>query len=86
MRLPGLRQAFEQAQAGRAALQEELDLKTQEIVALSESKRTESNWIKTRVIDEASDELVAEVILNSATLKESYEKYEEDARALGLNL
>ena len=57
-----------------------------EIVALSESKRTESNWIKTRVIDEASDELVAEVILNSATLKESYEKYEEDARALGLNL
>ena len=57
-----------------------------EIVALSESKRTESNWIKTRVIDEASDELVAEVILNSATLKESYEKYEEDARALSLNL
>ena len=57
-----------------------------EIIALSESKRTESNWIKTRVIDEVSDDLVAEVILNSATLKDSYEKYEQDARALGVNL
>ena len=57
-----------------------------EIVALSESKRTESNWIKTKVIDEVSEQLVAEVILNSATLKDSYEKYEEDARALGLNV
>ena len=57
-----------------------------EIVALSESKRTESNWIKTKVIDEVSEQLVAEVILNSATLKDSYEQYEEDARALGLNV
>ena len=57
-----------------------------EIVALSESKRTESNWIKTKVIDEVSEQLVAEVTLNSATLKDSYEKYEEDARALGLNV
>ena len=57
-----------------------------EIVALSESKRTESNWIKTKVIDEVSEELVAEVILNSATLKDSYENYEEDARALGLKV
>jgi len=57
-----------------------------EIVALSESKRTESNWIKTKVIDEVSEQLVAEVILNSATLKDSYEKYEEDARVLGLNV
>ena len=38
-----------------------------EIVALSESKRTESNWIKTKAIDEVSEQLVAEVILNSAT-------------------
>jgi hypothetical protein len=54
-----------------------------EIIALSESKRTESNWIKTKVLDGETKELVAEVILNSATLKDSYEKYEEDARALG---
>ena len=52
-----------------------------EIIALSESKRTESNWIKTRVLDEGT--LVAEVILNSATMKNSYAAYEEEARALG---
>ena len=57
-----------------------------EIIALSESKRTESNWIMTRVIDGETDQLVAEVILNSATLKESYEKYEEDAKQLGREL
>ena len=54
-----------------------------EIIALSESKRTESNWILTRVIDAESKVLCAEVILNSATMKNSYAKYEEDAAALG---
>jgi len=52
-----------------------------EIIALSESKRTESMWVRTRVYD--AGELVAEMILNSATLKGSYAKYEEEARALG---
>lgn len=54
-----------------------------EIIALSESRRTESNWIKTSVFDAESGVLCAEVILNSATMKDSYEKYEEDAKALG---
>jgi hypothetical protein len=54
-----------------------------EIVALSESKRTESNWVRTRVYDGETRELVAEMILNGATLKNSYAKYEEEARALG---
>ena len=54
-----------------------------EIIALSESRRTESNWILTRVFDAQSNELVAECILNSATMKSSYAKYEEDAKALG---
>lgn len=54
-----------------------------EIIALSESRRTESNWVKTSVFDAATGDLVAEVILNSATLKDSYEKYAEDAAALG---
>jgi len=54
-----------------------------EIIALSESRRTESNWIKTSVYDGESRRLVAEVILNSATLKDSYAKYAEEARALG---
>ena len=54
-----------------------------EIIALSESRRTESNWVRTSVYDKATRELVAEVILNSATLKDSYANYAEDAKALG---
>lgn len=54
-----------------------------EIVALSESRRTESNWIRTKVYDDITRELVAEMILNSATLKNSYAKYDEEAKALG---
>ena len=55
-----------------------------EIVALSESARTESVWIRTRVFDGNSPEPVAEMILNSATLKASYANYEVEARELGL--
>jgi hypothetical protein len=55
-----------------------------EIVALSQSKRTESNWIKTRILDAKTRELKAETILNSATMKDSYARYAEDAKALGL--
>jgi len=54
-----------------------------EIIALSESRRTESNWVKTSIYDEETHDLVAEVILNSATLKDSYANYSEDAAALG---
>lgn len=55
-----------------------------EIMALSESKRTESAWIKTRVFKAGTRDLVAEMILNSATLKDSYAKYADDAQALGI--
>ena len=54
-----------------------------EIIALSESRRTESNWILTRVFDAETKTLCAEVILNSATMKNSYARYEEEAKALG---
>jgi hypothetical protein len=54
-----------------------------EIVALSESARTESVWVKTRILDGVTKQLVAEMILNSATLKASYAKYDEEARMLG---
>lgn len=54
-----------------------------EIVALSESKRTESNWVRTRAYDGETGDLVAEMILNSATLKNSYARYDEEAKALG---
>ena len=57
-----------------------------EIIALSESRRTESNWVRTRVYETPSRKLVAEVILNSATLKDSYANYATDAAALGKDL
>jgi hypothetical protein len=41
-----------------------------EIVALSESRRVESYWVRTRILD--GDELVAEMLLNHATLKDSF--------------
>jgi hypothetical protein len=51
-----------------------------EIIALSESKRTESYWVKTRIYDAAGERLKAEMLLNHATLKQSYAGYDE-ARA-----
>lgn len=53
-----------------------------EIVALSESKRTESYWIKTRFYDASGSTLKAEVLLNHATMKNSYAGYEEARAAL----
>jgi hypothetical protein len=53
-----------------------------EIVALSESKRTESYWVKTRIFDAAGERLKAEMLLNHASLKHSYAGYDE-ARAAG---
>lgn len=54
-----------------------------EIVALSESARTESVWVRTRIVDAVSRVLVGEMILNSATLKASYAAYDREAQALG---
>ena len=53
-----------------------------EIVGLSESKRTESMWVKTRVYRPGSDDLLASMLLNSATMKESYAPYAEEAAEL----
>ena len=52
-----------------------------EIIALSESRRTESNWVKT-TFENGSGKPVAEMILNSATLKHSYEPYEKELAEL----
>ncbi len=46
-----------------------------EIVALSESRRTESYWVRTRILDAKTQESVADMLLNHATLKESYAGY-----------
>jgi len=53
-----------------------------EIIALSESARTESVWVRTRIIDGVSRQAVAEMVLNSATLKASYARYDEELAAL----
>ncbi|MDF0579870.1 hypothetical protein [Bradyrhizobium yuanmingense] len=52
-----------------------------EVVALSGSRRTESAWVKTRVFDKAGT-MVATMLLNAATLKESYAPYEAEHRRL----
>jgi hypothetical protein len=52
-----------------------------EIVALSESKRTESYWVRTRIFDGAGVRQVAEMLLNHATLKHSYANYEAERAA-----
>lgn len=46
-----------------------------EIVALSESKRTESYWVRSRIFDADGARLRCEVLLNHATLKHSYAGY-----------
>jgi hypothetical protein len=53
-----------------------------EVVALSESPRTESAWIRTRVFDAERRALVAEMILNHAVMKASYAAYDREAAAL----
>ena len=43
-----------------------------EIVALAESRRTESYWVRTRILDAGGKRVKAEMLLNHATLKDSY--------------
>ncbi|MFP6806670.1 MAG: hypothetical protein VB957_05755 [Pseudomonadales bacterium] len=57
-----------------------------EVVGLGESRRTESVWIKTSIKDPESGEILATTLLNSATLKQSYEKYEAEAKRIGKEL
>ncbi len=53
-----------------------------EVVALSGSRRTESMWVRTRVYLPGSDEVLATMLLNSASLKDSYAEYESELKAL----
>jgi len=50
-----------------------------EVVALSESRRTESYWVCTRIFDAAGQRLKAQMLLNHATLKDSYAGYATSA-------
>ncbi len=53
-----------------------------EIVALSESRRTESYWTRTRIFDAKGERQVAETLLNHAVLKGSYEGYDAERAKL----
>ena len=46
-----------------------------EIVALSESRRTESYWVRSKIYDASGASLKAMMLLNHATLKDSYAGY-----------
>jgi len=48
-----------------------------EIVALSESSRTESYWVRTRIFDAAGSRQKAEVLLNHAVMKQSSDAYKQ---------
>jgi len=53
-----------------------------EIAALSESKRTESYWVRTRIYERSGRRQLAEVLLNHATLKNSFAGYELERATL----
>ena len=53
-----------------------------EIIALSESRRTESSWTRVSIREPGSNDLVAEMIMNGATLKDSYANYQQELAAL----
>ena len=53
-----------------------------EVIALSESTRTESMWIRTRAFDGETGALVAEMILNHAVMKASYAAYDRELAEL----
>jgi hypothetical protein len=53
-----------------------------EVAALSGSRRTESLWVRTKLFRKGTDEVLATMLLNSASFKESYARYAEEAAAL----
>jgi hypothetical protein len=52
-------------------------LVSRELVALSESKRVENYWVRTRIFDKTGKKQVAEMLLNHGSLKQSYANYDE---------
>jgi hypothetical protein len=53
-----------------------------EVVALSGSRRTESLWVKTTAYRPGTDRCVATMLLNAASIKESYAAYDREHHAL----
>jgi len=55
---------------------------SREVVALSGSRRTESMWVLTSVFAPGSETVLATMLLNSASLKDSYASYAAEQRTL----
>jgi hypothetical protein len=53
-----------------------------EIVSLSGSRRTESMWVRSTLYAPDSERKVAQMLLNLATMKETYARYAEEHAAL----
>jgi hypothetical protein len=53
-----------------------------EVAFLSGSRRTESMWVRTRVFAPGSNEVLATMLLNLASLKDSYANYASEATTL----
>jgi hypothetical protein len=53
-----------------------------EIVFLSGSRRTESMWVRSMIYSAGTDRKVATMLLNLATMKETYARYAEEHAAL----
>ena len=53
-----------------------------ELVALSGSRRTESMWVRSTLFAAGSDRKIAAMLLNLATMKESYAAYAKEHAAL----
>jgi len=56
-------------------------LVSREIVALSESKRVENCWVRTRLFDRTGKKQVADMLLSQCSFKQSYANYDEQRAA-----
>ena len=54
-----------------------------EVVALSESRRAESMWVRSTIRDAETGTVRARQLLNSASMKASFPNYEETRAAMG---
>jgi hypothetical protein len=57
-------------------------LLSREIVALSESKRVENCWVRTRLYDRSGKKQVADMLLNQGSFKQSYANYDAERAKL----
>ena len=54
------------------------------VIALSASKRTESCWVRSEIFHPGGEEVLATMILNVASFKDSYPDYERELAGLGV--